>query len=73
MQYTNPLKSSQTNSSISSLEKCDENKYGIANCDKKHPHPCNFYMDYGRCKYSDYCKYDHIQLETNIQKDEFKS
>ena len=31
------------------------------------------YKDYGRCKYSDYCTYDHKQTGTNILSNKFES
>ena len=52
---------------------CDDKQCYIANCDKRHPKPCTFYRDYGRCKYSDYSKYDHIQTRTNILANKFES
>ena len=31
----------------------------VYNCDKRHPKICNFQRSYGRCKFAEYCKYDH--------------
>ena len=28
-------------------------------CEKRHPRSCKFYRDYGRCKFVDFCKYNH--------------
>ena len=53
-------------------EKCCDNQCEIVNCDKRHPKPCNFYRDYGRCKYLQYCKYEHVQQGNNIITEEYK-
>ena len=31
----------------------------LFNCDKRHPKMCKFKREYGRCKFTEYCRYDH--------------
>ena len=54
-------------------EKCGDKQCEIMNCDKRHPRPCNFYRDYGRCKYLEYCKYEHIQQGNNILTEKYQN
>ena len=54
-------------------ELCDIKQCDISKCDKRHPRPCKFFMDYGRCKFSDYCKYKHIHPENNNKTEDFMS
>ena len=44
-------------------ELCDNSSCDIKNCNFRHPQVCKFYRDFGRCKYSDYCAYAHIDKE----------
>ena len=37
------------------LENCD-----ARNCERRHPAECRFYRVYKRCKYGEYCVYEHI-------------
>jgi len=32
-------------------------------CEKRHPVVCNFFKQFGRCKFSDYCSYRHPTKE----------
>ena len=40
-------------------EKCETPDCNVFNCEKRHPKICNFINQYGRCKFTIYCKYDH--------------
>ena len=40
--------------------KCDNKDCDVKNCDKRHLYECRFYRVYKRCKFADYCLYDHI-------------
>ena len=47
-------------------ETCENEQCDILNCQKRHPRTCNFYRDYRRCKFSDYCRYKHDQPNDQI-------
>ena len=37
----------------------------ISSCNLRHPSPCNFFRDYKRCKFSDWCSYKHIESDNS--------
>ena len=41
------------------------------NCGRRHPNTCKFQKQYGRCKYTDYCKFVHYKptdvLENSVK------
>ena len=39
--------------------KCERQECDARQCDKRHPQECKYYRDYKRCKFGDYCLYDH--------------
>ena len=45
-------------------EICNDNNCNIFKCDKRHPRNCKWYQDYGRCKFSSYCKFKHVKLDS---------
>ena len=53
-------------------EKFENKQCDITKCDNRHPRPCNFYRDYGRCKYLDFCKYEHVHQEINKLTEKFE-
>ena len=40
-------------------EICCDQKCSVFNCEKRHPKICNFNREFGRCKFTTYCKYSH--------------
>ena len=40
--------------------KCDIQECDSRNCERRHPYECRFYRKFKRCKFGDYCMYDHI-------------
>ena len=46
-------------------EVCKTENCDVVKCEKRHPRTCKFMRDYGRCKFTTYCKFDH-QKCTNI-------
>ena len=38
---------------------CETENCDIFSCDKRHPKVCRFVGRFGRCKFLEYCKYDH--------------
>ena len=40
-------------------EKCENRCCEIKNCPLRHPRKCSFYRDFKRCKFNEWCKYDH--------------
>ena len=52
-------------------EKCEKKECNIYDCEKRHPKICNYKRDFGRCKFTTYCKYDHekpIDILENSEK-----
>ena len=41
-------------------EKCETQECDGSSCDKRHPRPCKYYRLYKRCKFGDYCAFDHF-------------
>ena len=41
-------------------EKCENQECDGSSCDKRHPRPCKYYRLYKRCKFGDYCAFDHF-------------
>ena len=42
-------------------EICSDDTCNVFDCEKRHPKNCNFYRDYGKCKFTIYCAYKHEQ------------
>ena len=40
-------------------EKCETKDCNISDCEIIHPKMCNYIKDFGRCKNTTYCRYDH--------------
>ena len=36
-------------------------------CENRHPRACKFYMEYGRCKYLEYCRYRHDTTKVDVE------
>ena len=53
-------------------EKCDDRSCKIKNCSLRHPRKCSFYRDYKRCKYSEWCQYDHVDNEVDSLTNQFE-
>ena len=38
---------------------CVDQNCSVFNCEKRHPKICKYQRDYGRCKFTSYCRYNH--------------
>ena len=38
---------------------CTDNNCNIFACERRHPRKCSWYFEYGRCKFTTYCKFKH--------------
>ena len=47
-------------------EKCENRSCEILDCTLRHPRKCSFYRDFRRCKFNEWCKYDHIDNDNEI-------
>ena len=48
-------------------EVCENSNCEVNKCGKRHPKPCRFYLEYGRCKFGEYCYYKHDKSDANCQ------
>ena len=46
---------------------CVENNCNVFQCDKRHPRTCNFWKEFGQCKFTIYCKYKHEEQKYNFE------
>ena len=42
--------------------KCESASCEIFDCLKRHPRECRYFRDFKRCKYSEYCRYEHKEI-----------
>ena len=40
-------------------EKCESSECTGNNCERRHPKPCKYFSIYKRCKFGEYCAYEH--------------
>ena len=46
--------------------KCENSSCDIFNCNKRHPKECRYFKEFKRCKYNEYCRYEHnVSSEVN--------
>ena len=38
---------------------CNEEECNVDECEKGHPRGCRYFRTYKRCKFGDYCAFDH--------------
>ena len=38
---------------------CENDLCNVQNCSLRHPRNCKFFCEFGRCKFANYCKYNH--------------
>ena len=53
------------------VEKCDAKNCDIKFCEKRHPRPCKYFVNYGNCKLGSICAYAH-ENDRKIEKLEQK-
>ena len=54
-------------------EVCSDQSCSVFNCEKRHPKICNFQREFGRCKFTTYCKYSHNkQTDVAVNSDKIK-
>ena len=46
---------------------CATANCSVFNCDKRRPKIFNFQRSYGRCKFAEYCKYDHRKFKDILE------
>ena len=46
------------------IQICNINKCDIPSCEKRHPRDCRWFQEYGRCKFTSYCKYKHANIDS---------
>ena len=47
-------------------EICEKKECNGDGCMKKHPHECKYFRDYRRCKFSEFCAFDHTVHEDPV-------
>ena len=40
-------------------EKCGNRECCVSKCNTRHPRECRYFRDYRRCKFGEYCAFDH--------------
>ena len=52
-------------------EKCENVNCDIKLCEKRHPVECKFFRSYQRCKFLEFCHYEHkiVKTSNNIEND----
>ena len=38
---------------------CTDQTCNVFACDKRHPRRCSWFQEYGRCKFTSFCKFKH--------------
>ena len=38
---------------------CVDKNCNVFQCEKRHPRICNFFTDFGQCKFTTFCRYKH--------------
>ena len=46
-------------------ERCENPTCEIRSCSLRHPRKCKWQRDYGRCKYGEWCSFDHNNISDN--------
>ena len=52
---------------------CNAKNCDVYACEKRHPKSCHFFMEFGKCKFTDYWKFHHgkskdvIELENKVE------
>ena len=46
-------------------EVCENPSCEIKLCNLRHPRICNFFRDYNRCKFSEWCAFKHVENNTH--------
>ena len=52
-------------------ETCVDKNCNVFKCEKRHPRICNFFTEFGQCKFTTYCRYKHekkIDVFENFEK-----
>ena len=52
-------------------ETCEVKNCNVFKCEKRHPRICNFFTEFGQCKFTTYCRYKHekkIDVFENFEK-----
>ena len=49
-------------------EQCEKVNCDIESCSQRHPKECRFYRTFGRCKFTDFCLYEH-KIANNFNED----
>ena len=44
------------------VEKCENENCDKINCEKRQPHMCRYYQQYRRCRFGEFCAYEHFNV-----------
>ena len=53
-------------------DKCENSSCDISVCILRHPRRCKFYSEYKRCKYGEWCRFEHVENLNNVEIDDLK-
>ena len=48
--------------------KCENSRCEIFDCNRRHPKECKYFREFKRCKYNEYCRYEH-KISNEVNKD----
>ena len=51
------------------MQECTDPECDVFKCSQRHPRACNFFREYGRCKFVDYCRYKHAKPDIELLKE----
>ena len=54
------------------MERCENVSCEIVNCKLRHPRICNYYRDYQRCKFGEWCSFNHEVYNEKDNKESIK-
>ena len=50
---------------IHAQERCENPECEIRSCNLRHPRKCKWFRDYRRCKFGEWCSFDHADNNDN--------
>ena len=53
-------------------DKCENSSCDISVCMRRHPRRCKYYSEYKRCKYGEWCRFEHVENVSNVEIDDLK-
>ena len=43
---------------------CINSNCDVLSCENRHPRNCKWYQEYNRCKFTTYCKFKHVKIDS---------